>query len=262
MSSNRFGPEPSTYQPSTQSGFTLIELLVVIAIIAILAAILFPVFAQAKEAAKKTSCLSNLKQIGTAMVLYETDFDDSFPNTRNGLLWIGRQFRWPMMPYLALALKQSGANNPYVATGDSPLLYCPSDTSRKSFDSTSYAYSSAFFRSETFLEKATISDLISGAPCLDCETKNSSMVEFPSQKSMIFEWANNHRNSGMATGPWGSASAANGWLPASNRWDGYRSHCFADGHVKYVPARSQSASHLDTPDPNMTPGALRGQDLK
>lgn len=60
-------------------GFTLIELLVVIAIIAILAAILFPVFAQAKEAAKKTASLSNAKQTGTAIQVYIADFDDTFP---------------------------------------------------------------------------------------------------------------------------------------------------------------------------------------
>jgi prepilin-type N-terminal cleavage/methylation domain-containing protein len=59
--------------------FTLIELLVVIAIIAILAAILFPVFAQAKEAAKKTTCLSNKKQIATSALLYAGDYDDFFP---------------------------------------------------------------------------------------------------------------------------------------------------------------------------------------
>lgn len=63
----------------SRQAFTLIELLVVIAIIAILAAILFPVFAQAKEAAKKTSCLSNLKQIGTASYMYNADYDDTAP---------------------------------------------------------------------------------------------------------------------------------------------------------------------------------------
>jgi prepilin-type N-terminal cleavage/methylation domain-containing protein len=62
-----------------RKAFTLIELLVVIAIIAILAAILFPVFAQAKEAAKKTSAISNAKQLGTAMILYAGDHDDYFP---------------------------------------------------------------------------------------------------------------------------------------------------------------------------------------
>ena len=59
-------------------GFTLIELLVVIAIIAILAAILFPVFARAREAARKTSCLSNMKQIGLAAMMYVQDYDETF----------------------------------------------------------------------------------------------------------------------------------------------------------------------------------------
>ena len=62
-----------------QQGFTLIELLVVIAIIAILAAILFPVFAQAREAARTISCLSNQKQIGTAVIMYIQDYDEKYP---------------------------------------------------------------------------------------------------------------------------------------------------------------------------------------
>lgn len=67
----------------TLKAFTLIELLIVIAIIAILAGILFPVFAQTKEAAKKSSCLNNLRQIGYAFVMYKGDSDDLNPDRRD-----------------------------------------------------------------------------------------------------------------------------------------------------------------------------------
>jgi prepilin-type N-terminal cleavage/methylation domain-containing protein/prepilin-type processing-associated H-X9-DG protein len=71
-------------------GFTLIELLVVIAIIAILAAILFPVFAQARDKARQAACLSNLKQVGTALVMYGQDYDERLPSTCS---W-GRGWSW------------------------------------------------------------------------------------------------------------------------------------------------------------------------
>lgn len=76
---------PHTFASSRESGsrsaFTLIELLVVIAIIAILAAILFPVFAQAREKARSASCLSNDKQTGTALLMYTQDYDETYPVT-------------------------------------------------------------------------------------------------------------------------------------------------------------------------------------
>src|SRR5580700_8863400 len=65
----------------SRKGFTLIELLVVIAIIAILAAILFPVFAQAREKARAASCLSNTKQISLAFAMYNQDYDEGFMAT-------------------------------------------------------------------------------------------------------------------------------------------------------------------------------------
>lgn len=63
----------------SRRGFTLIEMLVVVAIISFLAAILFPVFARARENARRASCLSNLKQLGLAMVMYTQDYDETYP---------------------------------------------------------------------------------------------------------------------------------------------------------------------------------------
>lgn len=72
---------------SKVKGFTLIELLVVIAVIAILAAILFPVFARARESARKTQCLSNMRQLGTAITMYTGDYDEVFPELVSGGCW-------------------------------------------------------------------------------------------------------------------------------------------------------------------------------
>ena len=92
------------------NAFTLIELLVVIAIIAILAAILFPVFAQAREKARQTSCLSNLKQIGLGIMQYTQDYDETFPaGLQSG--WWQAGWTWQVVPYLK----------------STDILRCPSD---------------------------------------------------------------------------------------------------------------------------------------
>ena len=96
-----------------RNGFTLIELLVVIAIIAILAAILFPVFAQAREKARQTQCLSNMRQMGLAVQMYLQDFDERFPldsHTGSGASWT---WLFTLEPYTKTRL----------------LYRCPSDPS-------------------------------------------------------------------------------------------------------------------------------------
>jgi len=119
---------------NTGSAFTLIELLVVIAIIAILAAILFPVFAQAKAAAKKTSCLSNDKQLSLAALMYANDYDDMFPYQATGdpgLTYYGE-------PYVNGAMDPSAATNwdrgiyPYVKSFG--LYLCPVATDQDGQD--------------------------------------------------------------------------------------------------------------------------------
>src|ERR1035438_8303880 len=99
-----------------QQGFTLIELLVVIAIIAILAAILFPVFAKVREKARQTSCTSNEKQLGLAFAQYVQDNDETYPvGAKNSNYSAGDHF----------GVGWAGAIYPYVkSTG---LYVCPDD---------------------------------------------------------------------------------------------------------------------------------------
>ena len=115
-----------------RSAFTLIELLVVIAIIAILAAILFPVFARARENARRTSCISNLKQIALGLAQYTQDNDERvIPYSSTGGS-AGIPFLWPrvMQPYL-------GGKDTAV---DSQILVCPSASDRR----LGYTYNATF----------------------------------------------------------------------------------------------------------------------
>ena len=98
-------------------GFTLIELLVVIAIIAILAAILFPVFAKAREKARQISCASNLKQIGVAVMQYTQDYDEKYPQAyaNNGNEWYDM-----IQPYIKSGDLYNGAS-----FGKGAVFHCP-----------------------------------------------------------------------------------------------------------------------------------------
>lgn len=122
-------------------GFTLIELLVVVAIIAVLAAILFPVFARARENARRASCMSNLKQMGLAMMMYTQDYDEHMPSYLleghgNKIFPAPNGNKYSRQPWFF-------AIYPYAKS--SQLFNCPSESSAIAYDggytATTFPYS-------------------------------------------------------------------------------------------------------------------------
>ncbi len=113
----------------SQNAFTLIELLVVIAIIAILAAILFPAFARARENARKTSCLSNMKQIGLGLMQYSQDYDNNYPISISGPASPYFSWRQVIQPYIKSTQTMQCPSNPnkdtvtHAANGPYPQTF-------------------------------------------------------------------------------------------------------------------------------------------
>jgi hypothetical protein len=118
----RIGKTRKGFNQGKCDAFTLIELLVVIAIIAILAAILFPVFAQAREKARQATCMSNLKQLGLAYIMYAQDFDEVFPRRDNGDTVPAKEPRDPTPG------QSNGMVYPYLK--NLGVLVCPTESDR------------------------------------------------------------------------------------------------------------------------------------
>ncbi len=219
-----------------RSGFTLIELLVVIAIIAILAAILFPVFAQAREKARQTQCLNNLKQIGLAVMQYINDYDE----------------RFPMSIYLAAEPNGSPclytlyhALFPYIKNID--LVFCPSDRpgldlqtgfaplgrplcSLQGFRYTGYIFNWCV------LENGSIPSVLAPNPVV-----SQAQLEFPANTSMVYD------------GTLGPLPSLNSYLQA--RHNDLANANFADGHARAVKGRP-------VPPPNNTVTTLDNKTVR
>lgn len=141
-------------------GFTLIELLVVIAIIAILAAILFPVFAQAREKARTASCLSNTKQIGLGIEMYVQDYDENFPHYTQYCFRIPNPLKPndPSHPNGVWEMWQAGV---YPYTKNWQIFTCPSDAIPPSSDpfvnyyDLSYGYNYGYLSTLVYLGGGT-----------------------------------------------------------------------------------------------------------
>jgi len=190
-------------------GFTLIELLVVIAIIAILAAILFPVFAKAREAARASSCRSNLKQIGTGMLMYVQDYDETL-----GHSWVNdpTNTNTSWMYYLQPYIKNTG------------VLNCPSAPRRT--DATNYGYYNAV-ASQAMASLQVPSDTVLFTDAVDTGASGANTDPETWQELGNHDWEvdyNGPFNNGGGTG-WNNRRAV-------GRHSGQCDVAFLDGHVK------------------------------
>ena len=231
-----------------RSAFTLIELLVVIAVIAILAALLFPVFSKARESARKTGCLSNLKQMGLAVTLYLQDYDETYPMNRfaddmhpAGACTAPSSSVQPEDDLQGSTLNWKRAVLPYVKS--LPVYQCPSNGSawaRGGFNATagdesnylyppseqlpnSYAFNGSFFHEAVpacWYGEATVRARFSTE--IDAASNLILIVESRNNYPDLGSWLIPSRiGAGASDGPFQSHNAGCNWL-------------FADQHAKWL----------------------------
>lgn len=204
-------------------GFTLVELLTVIAIIAILASLLFPVFARAKAQAKKTQCISNLRQIGDSISMYMSDYDGIFPHALDASdkydsqIWSqfpDYQAQIPTMPFLQDVLQ------PYLHSRE--VFHCPSDSGTSILDS---HFPDPFLSSPSMFQ--TFGSSYFFRTEIAFRAFSDSSFQLPAETNVLFDGAGHWHGDGRALQSTDDTDTVFELL------HGYRYDClFGDMHVK------------------------------
>ena len=255
----------STLGAQRKTGFTLIELLVVIAIIAILAAILFPVFAQAREKARQASCISNSRQLSMAMLQYIQDYDELFPS-RYQPNNVGPGCTSVTFVNLFDVPTKTSLMSPYLKSTD--VFKCPSNKADPVRQSANYNYSYGYNQYLIATAYASFNDCTAVTP-----PDNVPVAKVQTPASMILfgddTWGgktlyapSNNNPGGTNRSTWGqnfsdpipaTVTAAgdlktnsNGYFP-KGRHNGGVIMVFADGHSKWIQPETLYNNNNDSP---------------
>jgi prepilin-type N-terminal cleavage/methylation domain-containing protein/prepilin-type processing-associated H-X9-DG protein len=215
--------------------FTLIELLVVIAIIAILAAILFPVFARARENARRTSCLSNMKQMGLGMMMYAQDFDERLPRRYNANMGPGGGSCPSGYTNCVWAIDAPGYRSlldPYLKNNQ--IFICPSRTGTSARPD--YGYSGNLQSGPSIATIELTAEMVMFAD----DTYGSRTLYLPSQGRALWG-ANYNKTPGVAP----SAAQDGVTFPYGRHLEG-ANVAFADGHAKWLKVEKLWNNGVDT----------------
>jgi prepilin-type N-terminal cleavage/methylation domain-containing protein/prepilin-type processing-associated H-X9-DG protein len=225
---------------NSQKGFTLIELLVVVAIISLLAAILFPVFARARENARRASCMSNLKQIGLGFMMYVQDYDERFPlpyyyKTPTTASWCsggGQTQNDSTMPGYLFISRNGCTGGHWISYQDAVFPYiksvqvfvCPSATQGQTAGSLAFSYG----------YNRKVSKMIGALdPASLAEIRESSKLIVLLDYNYSSQWFSGLTANGNDYSDWSKAAtiaAGSGVFPHL----GGGNMMYADGHVKWV----------------------------